>query len=165
MCGACTVWGLRKIKEHMTSSELCYFALSNCLDTLYTNYLLGNATDLSIEIKLQNISRTVSLKKRNEVMDGFDLIEILREAQRDLAATLTSCGDQAMWNDIHPGHAGHTWDYMLLGGMGLWRCPTMTQMSWRSVWKRAWIEFWLLWSNHHMQRTWLEMDRLWIIWE
>ncbi|KAF4104136.1 hypothetical protein G5714_015123 [Onychostoma macrolepis] len=48
-----------------------------------------NATDLSIEIKLQNISRTVSLKKRDEVLDGFDLIEIIREAQRDLAATLT----------------------------------------------------------------------------
>ncbi|XP_043076729.1 gem-associated protein 4 [Puntigrus tetrazona] len=81
--------GLRKIKEHLTSSELCYFALSNCLDTLYTNYLLGNTADLSIEMKLQSISRTVSLKKRNEGLDDFDLIEIIREAQRDLAATLT----------------------------------------------------------------------------
>ncbi|XP_073673974.1 gem-associated protein 4 [Garra rufa] len=81
--------GLRKIKEHLTSSEFCYFALSNCLDTLYTNYLLSNATDLSIEVKLQNISRTVTLKKKNEVTDGFDLIEVIREAQRDLAATLT----------------------------------------------------------------------------
>uniref|UniRef100_A0A671KUM0 Gem (nuclear organelle) associated protein 4 n=1 Tax=Sinocyclocheilus anshuiensis TaxID=1608454 RepID=A0A671KUM0_9TELE len=81
--------GLRKIKEHLTSSELCYFALSICLDTLYTSYLLDNATDLSIEIKLQNISRTVSLKKRKEVIDGFDLIQVICEAQRDLAATLT----------------------------------------------------------------------------
>ncbi|KAK2881051.1 hypothetical protein Q8A67_018319 [Cirrhinus molitorella] len=81
--------GLRKIKEHLTSSELCYFALSNCLDTLYTNYLLSNTTDLSIEVKLQNISRTVTLKKKKEATDGFDLIEVIREAQRDLAATLT----------------------------------------------------------------------------
>uniref|UniRef100_A0A8C1UFY6 Gem (nuclear organelle) associated protein 4 n=1 Tax=Cyprinus carpio TaxID=7962 RepID=A0A8C1UFY6_CYPCA len=67
--------GVRTIKEHLTSSKLCYFALANCLDTLYTSYLLVNATDLSIEMKLQNISHTVSFKKRNE-------------AQRDLAATL-----------------------------------------------------------------------------
>lgn len=81
--------GLRKIKEHLSSSELCHFALSNCMDTLYTNYLLSSAADLSIEIQLQNISRIVSLKKRNGAKEGFDLIEVIREAQRDLAAALT----------------------------------------------------------------------------
>ncbi|CAM4553347.1 unnamed protein product [Leuciscus chuanchicus] len=81
--------GLRKIKEHLTSSELCNFALSNCMDTLYTNYLLSSVADLSIEVQLQNISRIVSLKKRDEVNDGFDLIEVILEARRDLAAALT----------------------------------------------------------------------------
>ncbi|XP_051521880.1 gem-associated protein 4 [Myxocyprinus asiaticus] len=81
--------GLNQIKEHFTSSDLCFFALSNCLDTLYTYYLLSNPADLSIEVKLQNISRSVSLRKRNEVTDGFDLIEVICEAQRDLAAALT----------------------------------------------------------------------------
>ncbi|XP_055052519.2 gem-associated protein 4 [Misgurnus anguillicaudatus] len=81
--------GLRKIKECMTSPDICYHALSNCLDTLYTNYLLSGATDLPIEMKLQHVSRTVNLKKKNESMNGCDLVEVIREAERDLTAALT----------------------------------------------------------------------------
>lgn len=80
--------GLREIKERLTSSEICYFALSNCLDTLYTHYLLNSASDLPIELKLQNVSHTVNLRKKNE-SDGFDLVEVIREVERDLAAVLT----------------------------------------------------------------------------
>ncbi|XP_056330249.1 gem-associated protein 4 [Danio aesculapii] len=80
--------GLRKIKEHLTSSELCYVALSNCLDTLYTSYLISGATDLPIEIKLQQISRAVSLKANGKKMENLGLIEAIREARRDLAAAL-----------------------------------------------------------------------------
>lgn len=81
--------GLRKIKEHLTSSELCYVALSNCLDTLYTSYLISSVTDLPIEMKLQQISRAVNLKKANgEVIENLGLIEAIREARRDLAAAL-----------------------------------------------------------------------------
>ncbi|KAA0702010.1 Gem-associated protein 4 [Triplophysa tibetana] len=81
--------GLREIKERFTSSEFCSFALSNCLDTLYTHYLLNSASDLPIELKLQNVSCTVNLRMKNESVDGFDLVEVIREVERDLAAALT----------------------------------------------------------------------------
>ncbi|XP_056612942.1 gem-associated protein 4 [Triplophysa dalaica] len=81
--------GLREIKERLTSTEFCYFALSNCLDTLYTCYLLNSASDLPIELKLQNVSCTVKLRMKNESVDGFDLVEVIREVERDLAAALT----------------------------------------------------------------------------
>ncbi|XP_017550350.2 gem-associated protein 4 [Pygocentrus nattereri] len=81
--------GLNNIKENITSSELSYFGLSNCLDMLYTSFLLDHATDLPVEVKVQNIARSVSLKKGNGLLEGDDLTQAIREAQRDLAATLT----------------------------------------------------------------------------
>lgn len=81
--------GLDGIKEFVTSSEWCYFGLSNCLDMLYTSYLLDQAMDLPVEVKLQNITRSVYLLKSNKLLEESDLIQAICEAQRDLAATLT----------------------------------------------------------------------------
>ncbi|KAG7321901.1 hypothetical protein KOW79_014759 [Hemibagrus wyckioides] len=81
--------GLKDIKDAVTSSEICYFALSNCLDMLYTYYLLNDATVLPAEVKLQNISRSVSMQKRNNPSEDVDLIQAIRESHRDLAAILT----------------------------------------------------------------------------
>lgn len=80
--------GLKDIKDTITSSEICYLALSNCLDMLYTFYLLNQATDLPAEVKLQNIACSVSLRKRNNPLGGVDLIQAIHESYRDLAATL-----------------------------------------------------------------------------
>ncbi|KAM9469447.1 gem-associated protein 4 [Clarias gariepinus] len=80
---------LKDIKDTILSSEICYFALSNCLDMLYTFYLLDHATDLPAETKLQKIARSVSLEKRNNALEGVDLLQAINESQRDLAATLT----------------------------------------------------------------------------
>ncbi|TRY64714.1 hypothetical protein DNTS_017748 [Danionella cerebrum] len=80
--------GLREIKEHLANPEMCYVALSNCLDTMYTNYLLSSAAELPIEIKLQRISCIVNLKKRKMLMEDFDMIENIQEAHRDLSASL-----------------------------------------------------------------------------
>ncbi|XP_026780013.3 gem-associated protein 4 [Pangasianodon hypophthalmus] len=81
--------GLKDIKDTITSSEICYFALSNCLDMLYTFYLLNHETDIPAEVKLQNIARSVSLRKRNNTLEGVDLIQAIRESHRDFAAILT----------------------------------------------------------------------------
>lgn len=81
--------GLKEIKDTITSSEMCYFALSNCLDMLYTSYLLNHATDLPAEVKLQNIALSLSLQKRNIPLEGVDLIQAICESHRDLAAVLT----------------------------------------------------------------------------
>lgn len=81
--------GLNDIKDTITSSEICYFALSNCLDMLYTFYLLNHATDLPAEAKIQNIARSVGLQKRNNPLEGVDIILAIGESHRDLAAILT----------------------------------------------------------------------------
>ncbi|KAI4880246.1 hypothetical protein NFI96_034046 [Prochilodus magdalenae] len=81
--------GLNNIKEYVTSAELCYFGLSNCLDMLYTSYLIDHETDLPTEVKLQNIARLVSLQKINNVWKGADLTQAICQAQRDLVACLT----------------------------------------------------------------------------
>ncbi|KAF4086039.1 hypothetical protein AMELA_G00101940 [Ameiurus melas] len=81
--------GLKDIKYTITSSETCYFALSNCLDMMYTFYLLNHATVIPAEVKLQNIACSVSLRKRYNPLGGVDLIQAIHESHRDLAATLT----------------------------------------------------------------------------
>ncbi|XP_076832492.1 gem-associated protein 4 [Brachyhypopomus gauderio] len=81
--------GLSDVKEHVTSSELCYFALSNCLDMLYTSYLLDHATVLPVEVKLHNLVWLVTQRRRNDLLEGNDLIEAVRESQRDLAAAVS----------------------------------------------------------------------------
>ncbi|TSN39327.1 Gem-associated protein 4 [Bagarius yarrelli] len=81
--------GLKDIKDSVMSPETCYFAISNCLDMLYTNFLLNHATDLPDEVKLQNIACSVSLQKRNNSLEGVDLLHVIHESYRDLAAVLT----------------------------------------------------------------------------
>ncbi|XP_066519912.1 gem-associated protein 4 [Hoplias malabaricus] len=82
--------GLDNIKEYATTSEICYFGLSNCLDMLYTSYLLYHATDLPAEVKLQKIASSVFLRKRNNnVLEGADLAQAIRDAQRDFDAMHT----------------------------------------------------------------------------
>ncbi|XP_027003102.2 gem-associated protein 4 [Tachysurus fulvidraco] len=80
---------LQDIKDAVMSSEICYFALSNCLDMLYTYFLLNHATDIPAEVKLQNIAHSVSLQKRNNPLEDVDLIRVIRESHRDLLAILT----------------------------------------------------------------------------
>ncbi|XP_030633980.1 gem-associated protein 4 [Chanos chanos] len=81
--------GLKEVKDHIKTPDMCHFALSNCLDTLYTSYLLDHATDLSIENKLEVISRLVMLKNTHDGAEGFDLVEAICEAHQELAAILT----------------------------------------------------------------------------
>uniref|UniRef100_W5KNJ0 Gem (nuclear organelle) associated protein 4 n=1 Tax=Astyanax mexicanus TaxID=7994 RepID=W5KNJ0_ASTMX len=80
---------LNSIKECITSPGLCYFGLSNCLDMLYTSFMLDHAVELPVEVKLQNIARSVSQRRKNSVLEGAELAQAIFEAQRDLAATLT----------------------------------------------------------------------------
>lgn len=116
--------GLKDIKDAIISSEMCYFALSNCLDMLYTFCLLNHATDLPAEVKIQNIARSVGLRKRNNPLEGVDLIQAICESHRDLAAILTPaqskpCGItlvQAMNTVLEVIHA---WE-----NRGLLRMPT-----------------------------------------
>lgn len=81
--------GLREVTDSISSTEICYFALSNCLDMLYTFYLLNHVLDIPAEEKLQNITRSVSLRKKNNLLEGVDLIQAICESYRDLAAILT----------------------------------------------------------------------------
>lgn len=116
--------GLKDIKDTITSSEMCYFALSNCLDMLYTFYLLNHATDLPAEVKLQNIARSVSLRKRNNPLEGVDLIQAIRESRRDLTAILTPaqskpCGITLMQVMDTVLEIIHVWE-----NRGLLRMPT-----------------------------------------
>lgn len=81
--------GLRDIKDAITSPEMCYFALSNCLDMLYTSCLLNRVTDLPAEVKIQNIVRSVGLRKLHNPLEVVDLTQAIYESHRDLAAVLT----------------------------------------------------------------------------
>ncbi|KAJ8372782.1 hypothetical protein AAFF_G00277250 [Aldrovandia affinis] len=76
-----------EIKDLIMSSDMCCFALSNYLDTLYTSFLLDHVVDTSPELYLQHLSRAVSIRERRANMEGFDLTEVIQEAQRELAAT------------------------------------------------------------------------------
>ncbi|KAG7470647.1 hypothetical protein MATL_G00116090 [Megalops atlanticus] len=77
----------KEMKDHVTSPEMCCFALSNCLDTFYTSFLLDHTVDTSPELYLQNLSKVVSIRKRQVGTEVHDLPEAIQEAQRDLAAT------------------------------------------------------------------------------
>ncbi|XP_062872734.1 gem-associated protein 4 [Trichomycterus rosablanca] len=80
---------LKDIKENINSSELCFFALSNCLDMLYTNFLLDHPVIVPVEVKLQNIAHAVSLRKRNNLLEEVELTQAILESLRDLSAILS----------------------------------------------------------------------------
>lgn len=90
MCMLCILFqALKDIKENINSSELCFFAISNCLDIIYTRFLLDHPVYFPVEVKLQTIAQAVSLRKINNRLEGVELTQAILESQRDLAATLS----------------------------------------------------------------------------
>lgn len=80
---------VRDIKDNIISFDLCCFALSNCLDSIYTLYLLGHQVEVSAHKKLERLSVEVALAKQHERAEKFDLVKVIREAQKDLTAVET----------------------------------------------------------------------------
>lgn len=80
---------VRQIKDAVNSSDLCCFALSNCLDSIYTSYLLDQQKELSAREKLERLSVEVALAKEHNTTERFDLVKVISEAQKDLAAVET----------------------------------------------------------------------------
>ncbi|XP_076138177.1 gem-associated protein 4 [Alosa pseudoharengus] len=80
---------VREMKDDINSSDLCCFALSNCLDSIYTSYLLGHQVERSAHKKLERLSVEVALAKHHNKTERFDLVKVIREAQKDIAAVET----------------------------------------------------------------------------
>nr|XP_023648402.1 gem-associated protein 4 [Paramormyrops kingsleyae] len=76
---------LREIESHVNSPGLTCFALSNCLDTLYSSFLLEHAT-YTKGTDLHSLAWEVRLREEYSRAAGPRLEEIIREAQRDQAA-------------------------------------------------------------------------------
>ncbi|KAJ8280782.1 hypothetical protein GJAV_G00058920 [Gymnothorax javanicus] len=76
-----------EMKGCIVSPDICLFALSVCLDTLYTSFLLDQALTVTPAMYLQSLSRAVCLKERQAGVEGCDLGGIIEEEQRELAAT------------------------------------------------------------------------------
>lgn len=80
---------VREIKDDINSFDLCCFALSNCLDSIFTSYLLGHQVELSAHKKLERLSVEVALAKQYEGVEKLDLVKVICEAQKDLTAVET----------------------------------------------------------------------------
>ncbi|KAM9453683.1 gem-associated protein 4-like [Salvelinus alpinus] len=80
---------LEEMKEHLSTSDLCYRALSNCLDSLYTSHLIDQAIILPAEVQLQSLTSTVIVRKRHAGIEKFDLVQVISEAHSDLKAAHT----------------------------------------------------------------------------
>lgn len=78
---------IEEMKGHILSPDVCCFALSISLDTFYTSFLLDHAVNASPELYLQSLSRAVCMRRREAGVEGCDLMEIIKEVQRELAAT------------------------------------------------------------------------------
>ncbi|KAM9317515.1 gem-associated protein 4 [Pholidichthys leucotaenia] len=78
--------GLKDMKAQVSSTELCFQALSTSLDALYTSFLIDQEVILSIKEKLNLLCKLISTKEKNEESLTPELI---REAQRDLQASHT----------------------------------------------------------------------------
>ncbi|XP_045929344.1 gem-associated protein 4 [Micropterus dolomieu] len=77
---------LKDIKDHISTTDLCLQALSISLDAVHTAFLIDQAVVLSTEEKMHILSKVVSIREKNDEKLSPELI---REAQRDLRASLT----------------------------------------------------------------------------
>ncbi|KAJ7990281.1 hypothetical protein DPEC_G00298690 [Dallia pectoralis] len=80
---------LEEMEKHLSTSDLCCFALSNCLDFLYTTHLIDQVDFLPAEEKLRCLTDMAAIRKRCAGIEMFDPVQVIREAQRDLRATHT----------------------------------------------------------------------------
>ncbi|XP_070684726.1 gem-associated protein 4 [Pempheris klunzingeri] len=77
---------LKDVKDHISTTDLCLQALSVSLDALHTAFLIDQAAVLSTIEKMHILSKTVSIREKNDEKLSPELI---REAQRDLRASHT----------------------------------------------------------------------------
>ncbi|XP_051934800.1 gem-associated protein 4 [Hippocampus zosterae] len=78
---------LTDMKDFISKPEHCFQALSNCLDALYTTFLMEQSVILPIKDKMVFLSKAVIIREKNSVKLSSELIE---EAQRDLRASYTT---------------------------------------------------------------------------
>lgn len=78
------LYALRDIRNNVTSTELCFQALSVAFDALHTTFLIDQETGLSPREKLHYLSQVAVVKERNDEKLSPELV---REALRDLCAS------------------------------------------------------------------------------
>ncbi|XP_077397524.1 gem-associated protein 4 [Festucalex cinctus] len=83
---------LTDMKDVISKPEHCFNALSNCLDALYTTFLMDHSVVLPIEDKVEFLSKAMSIREKNG--DKLSL-ELIQEAQRDLRASSSPSQFQA----------------------------------------------------------------------
>ncbi|XP_061682470.1 gem-associated protein 4 isoform X2 [Syngnathoides biaculeatus] len=76
---------LTDMKDVMTKPQPCLYALSNCLDAIYTTFI-NYSVILPIKDKIVFLSKAMSVKEKN---CGKMSPQLLQEVQRDLRASLT----------------------------------------------------------------------------
>ncbi|KAI3353829.1 hypothetical protein L3Q82_005045 [Scortum barcoo] len=77
---------LKDIKDHVSTTDLCLWALSISLDVVYTAFLIDEADVLPSKEKLHILSKVISIREKNDEKLSPELIQ---EAQRDLRASHT----------------------------------------------------------------------------
>ncbi|XP_061774794.1 gem-associated protein 4 [Nerophis ophidion] len=74
---------LRNMKDTISQPELCFHALSNCLNALYTSFFIEHSVLLPTKDKMMYLSKAMSVKENNDKLCS----ELIQEAQQDLKAS------------------------------------------------------------------------------
>nr|XP_057935366.1 gem-associated protein 4 isoform X2 [Doryrhamphus excisus] len=76
---------LKDMKELVSQPELCFHALSSCLNALYTSFFIEHSVLLPTEDKIMYLSKAVSIKENRDKLSS----ELIQEAQQELRASHT----------------------------------------------------------------------------
>ncbi|KAF7653789.1 hypothetical protein LDENG_00078560 [Lucifuga dentata] len=76
--------GLKDMRDHISTTNLCFQALSISLDSLYTSFLIDRAVIVPTKEKMDFLSKVVTIREGN---DEKLSPELLRGAQQDLRAS------------------------------------------------------------------------------
>lgn len=77
---------LKDIQDHISTTDLCLWALSISLDVVYTAFLIDQGYILPAKEKMYILSKVIGIRERNDEKLSPELIQ---EAQRDLRASHT----------------------------------------------------------------------------
>ncbi|XP_061538335.1 gem-associated protein 4 [Phycodurus eques] len=88
---------LTDMKDVISKPEHGLYALSNCLDALYTTFLIDHSVILPIKDKIVFLSKAMSVSENSDKLSS----QLIQEVQRDLRASLTPSQFQPSRLSLH----------------------------------------------------------------
>ncbi|XP_054650225.1 gem-associated protein 4 [Dunckerocampus dactyliophorus] len=76
---------LKDMKDLISQPELCFRALSSCLDALYTSFFIEHSVLLPTKDKMMYLSKAMTVRENSDKLSS----ELIREAQQELRASHT----------------------------------------------------------------------------